>query len=102
MNQNESEVNQEPKIWNYISVIFENKWYPFDDNKIVSDAKFRKEVYGDATKYTYKTDKFLREGQILTIESNSGVTRVLVVNPSLLKESINFPIEKIKELPILY
>lgn len=99
--ENESELNNNSKIYNYISVIFENRYYPFDDDRILNDASFRNEIYGNATKYTYKTDKIFAMGQVLTIESLSGNCRVLVVNPSLLKENINFPIDKVKELPLV-
>ncbi|MBQ2639206.1 MAG: hypothetical protein IJF92_00365 [Bacilli bacterium] len=100
-NENESELNEEPKIYNYISVIFENKWYPFDDPRILENADFRVEIYGNATKYTYKTDRFLKEGEVLKIKTKSGVSRVLVIKPSLSVEELTFPKDKVKELPLL-
>lgn len=99
--ENETELNQEPKIYNYINVIFENMYYPFSDSRIQNDPDFRRQIYGNARQYVYRTDKFLNREQIISIKGNTGPAKVLVVNPSLLKEDINFPVDKIKELPIL-
>ncbi len=99
--ENETELNEEPKIYNYINVVFENMYYPFSDSRIQNDPDFRRQIYGNARQYVYKTDKFLNRGQIISIKGNTGPAKVLVVNPSLLKEDINFPVDKIKELPIL-
>lgn len=103
MHQNESGDNKNNKEWRYISVIFENYHYPFNDSRIVEDSKFRNEIYGNATQYTYKTQELYRVGQILTIDQKqNGYSRVLVVNPSVLKESITYDLKKIKELPVVY
>ena len=100
--QNEQELTEEVKIWNYISVIFENIWYPFDNKRIVKDVNFRKQIYGNATQYTYKTNKNLQEGQILTIRTvDDRISRVLVVNPYLMTEEIKYPVDKIKPIEIV-
>ena len=101
-NQNESESIEEVKIWNYISVIFENYQYKFSDPQIQQNAKLRALIYGNATQYTYKTDRDVKEGQILTIRTPGDRTaRVLVVNPCMLKEEIKYPIDKIKPIQII-
>ena len=99
-NENMPELSNEPKIYNYISCIFENRFYPFDDPRILENTEFRNSIYGGSTKYTYKTDLDLKAGQVITIDTSHGPSRVLVVNPSLLREEITFPFEKIKELPV--
>lgn len=100
--ENELEEKNEIKIWNYISVIFENDYYPFNDHRILENKDFRQQIYGDATQYTYKTDKILKEGQVLTIKTPRNMThRVLVVNPYLMTEEIKYPVDKIKPIEIV-
>jgi len=101
-NQNASEDIEEVKIWNYISVIFENYQYKFSSPQIQENAKLRSLIYGNATQYTYKIDKEVKEGQILTIRTPGDRTaRVLVVNPCMLREEIKYPIDKIKPIQII-
>lgn len=104
MHQNDSELNKNNEQWNYISVIFENTYYPFDCPRILEDSSFRKEVYGRAMKYTYKVQNQeipnLVEGRVLSINNRDKVSRILVTNIGLKESDITFPIDKIKELPL--
>lgn len=101
--ENNSGDNKNNEQWNYISVIFENYHYPFNDSRIIEDKEFRNEIYSNATQYTYKTKNMYRAGQILTIDQKQqGYSRVLVINPIVLKENINYDLHKIKELPVVY
>ena len=104
MHQNDTELNKNNNQWNYISVIFENTYYPFDCNRILEDSSFRNEVYGRALKYTYKVKdgeiNNLVEGRVLSINNRDKVSRVLVTNIGLKESDITFPIDKIKELPL--
>lgn len=101
-NEDASRSNENNNEWNYIGVVFENKMWPFDNKKIIEDAKFRNEIYGNAMCYTYKTKRSFMLGQVLKINQNKNeISRVLVVKNKILKEDLNFPIEKVKELPLL-
>lgn len=101
-NEDASRSKENNKKWNYIGVIFENKTYPFDSKKIVEDSSFRNSIYGNSTCYTYKTKNDFNVGQVLEINQNRQETsRVLVVKNKILEESLTFPIEKIKELPLI-
>ncbi len=88
----------------YISVIFENTYYPFNHPKIQKSKRFRNDVYGKSTQYTYKIKEGqvqnLAEGRIIPIIINHKVSRVLVTKTNLNESDISFPIDKIKELPV--
>lgn len=87
INSNEG-VNQELNDLHYIGVMFEDRY-----NSSVTNPKF----YGRV--YEYKTRKPLREGEVITIETNYGMSRVCVVKENIKKEDLEyFDVDNIKEI----
>lgn len=71
----------------YVGLIFESKSESTEEKPF-----FRGRIY------TYKTDMDLKEGQVLTIETNYGHSKVCCVKPLIKEEDINFDKDLIKEV----
>ena len=71
----------------YVGVMFEDRY-----NSTPENPKF----YGRV--YTYKTNKDLKEGQIINIESNYGNAKVCVIKENIDPATIDFDINLIKEI----
>ena len=100
-NQNAFRGNSNDGQYYYITVIFENRFYPFDNKMILENEDFRNSIYGNSTKYTYKTNRELRPGQVISIRTGDRVSKVLVIQPYVSEDEINFPLDKIKPLDII-
>ena len=83
------EFNGEPETSgkHYVGVMFESKYGSTKEN-----PKF----YGKV--YTYATEKDLKEGQVITIDTNWGQSRVCVIKENIDPDTIDFDINLIKEI----
>jgi hypothetical protein len=72
----------------YVGIMFESKYDSTPEN-----PKF----YGKV--YEYKTRKDLKEGQVITIDTNYGKSRVVVMSENIPEDKLEFDnIELIKEI----
>ena len=73
--------NVEPKEpeYHYVGVMFESKY-----DSSINNPKF----YGRV--YEYKTKRDLKEGQVISFQTQYGVSRVCVVKPNILKEDLEY------------
>ena len=72
----------------YVGVMFEDKY-----NSSLENPKF----YGKV--YEYKTYKPLKEGEIITINTDYGSSRVCIVKDNILENDLQFKdINRIKEI----
>lgn len=71
----------------YVGLMFEDKVSSTEEKPF-----FRGRIY------TYKTNMDLKEGQVLTIETNYGHSKVCCVKPLIKEEELNFDKDLIKEI----